>query len=421
MTDCAYSGIHYQHGKINIRMKGSTPRKAFLALMIVIWGRHFIFDYARGFMLRIPIVQNVANWVLPVLMLLLLALSSKYIAKSVHMVDLLALVGAIGIFVLNLFLHPETYDYLCSKISGLWLTAIPLYFIGLRMDYRNEIKYLYYVSVLNILSYVVYNAVFGSQVTGNNSIYNNNMVNAYYLLPNVCLVFYFALEEKGIISSIASILGIVSLLVSGTRGPTVLIFLFILIYLLLYKKFKHPFLQYTLIVSAMGIYIKFFKDINLFMYNFAVDHGLYARIFYRLLNGDFFVSSGRDTLKEAAFKAILDRPWIGYGLGGDYGLTGSYVHNLVLELWISFGVVLGSAVLIWMGYLIFQGIRCSTDKTQKIFIVIMSISVIGKLLLSGTFLDEEFFFMFFALCVSAHRMSRKRCALKIARKNVRNI
>lgn len=77
--------------------------------------------------------------------------------------------------------------------------------------------------------------------------------------------------------------------------------------------------------------------------------------------GDVFSDSGRMMIYRTAIEIIKDAPLVGHGMGadrfllGEYGFKyGNYPHNLVLELMIHFGVVLGLVIIVGLFVLFYR-------------------------------------------------------------------
>ena len=83
-----------------------------------------------------------------------------------------------------------------------------------------------------------------------------------------------------------------------------------------------------------------------------------------LTGRELTADSQRLRLWRMAFEAIQDNPWVGYGFGGvskvhliysdeygafDYSIA-THAHNTILDLWLEFGVLTGSVVVLFFGY-----------------------------------------------------------------------
>lgn len=67
------------------------------------------------------------------------------------------------------------------------------------------------------------------------------------------------------------------------------------------------------------------------------SYSLNAAVYYLTGSSDS-LSAGRDALRTTATALIVDRPLLGHGLGYFESIAGTYPHNFVLELLVSYGV-----------------------------------------------------------------------------------
>ena len=123
-----------------------------------------------------------------------------------------------------------------------------------------------------------------------------------------------------------------------------------------------------------------------------------------LLEADILNSSGRDLILEDLLSAIAKRPLWGYGLAGDMGLIGHYAHNIIVEMWVSFGVIFGSLLFLMIIYILVRGYQKALNADTKKFILLLVCSSFLRLFLSGTFLNEELLFFLFGVCISQIRL-----------------
>jgi hypothetical protein len=101
--------------------------------------------------------------------------------------------------------------------------------------------------------------------------------------------------------------------------------------------------------------------------------------------------------------------WFGYGIAGDRAIVGAYAHNILIELWVSFGVIVGTALFIvpvfFTVLLLIKKSRYNTAEDSFILVLISSCYV--KLFLSGTYLTESFLFLLIGVLISEYRISKR--------------
>ena len=151
-----------------------------------------------------------------------------------------------------------------------------------------------------------------------------------------------------------------------------------------------------------------FDWIMLQLNNISMRLGLSIRIFSKYIEGDFFGSSGRDIISRTLLVAIKEKFVFGYGIGADRVLsgTGSYAHNIVLEFFVSFGVMFGSVFMIALFIVVLFGLKKSSSNEKKGLILILLFSSLLKLFLSSSYLYEANLFFLIGVCIQTIRKNR---------------
>ena len=139
------------------------------------------------------------------------------------------------------------------------------------------------------------------------------------------------------------------------------------------------------------------------MYNKANSLGLSVRIFDKLLSGTASNVSSRDVIQAKLFDAIGVRLFDGYGLCGDRVIAGSYAHNIVIELWVEFGLLIGTMIFALIALTLLRGYLSAKTIECKGLIISLIFACFFKLFLSGSYLDEKFLFLLLGLCVAEIR------------------
>lgn len=135
------------------------------------------------------------------------------------------------------------------------------------------------------------------------------------------------------------------------------------------------------------------------------NSGMEFRTIAELANGNFFDTSTRDLIYEKSVQIIeMNGPKIS-GLFSDrfyirqYKQWIAYPHNLILEVLIDFGTVLGSLIL---GLIIFRVVftilKGSSEK--KLLCIMISSLVLCRLMVSSSFMIEGFFYIFIGVIFS---------------------
>ena len=153
------------------------------------------------------------------------------------------------------------------------------------------------------------------------------------LLPMV------SLYKKGRWYSIlAAFFCFVCILVFGSRGALVAGMLYV-VYDLCQRNAKN--ILYIMLASffIMGAAVQFG--------DFLDAQGVSSRTLNFLIGGGLASAEGRDVIYEQVIKLIRDNWLIGLGIYGDrIWMNDEYCHNIILELFIDFGVIVGSIIVI---------------------------------------------------------------------------
>lgn len=335
-----------------------------------------------------------------------LFLSLPYLVKAIKRSDIVFLAIVAGIFMLHVFIYPSNSQNLLSICGSFFALVFPMYFIGLRFDVNEHLRLIYVMSIINIWAFAIYTFISGDSATVGQSGYASFMNRAYILLTQLLIVIGFLFTKFNALNITTSIIGFVFLLMCGNRGSVLILLLFILIYILLItdKKRRIALCAGMLAVSVAIVY--YFQILVGALMGLFMHLGMSIRVFERLLEGTFLYSQGRDIIGDTLWSAIMKNPVFGYGLASDRVIAGSYAHNYAVELWVSFGLFIGSVILIATSYLIIRAWLVTKEKSSKIFLLALICIGFLKLFISSSFLQEGMFFMLLGVCVTLLRQNK---------------
>ena len=127
---------------------------------------------------------------------------------------------------------------------------------------------------------------------------------------------------------------------------------------------------------------------------------LSTRVIDKFLAGDITNDSGRGDLQGALWNLLErdDNPF-GYGLFSSWNYIGTYPHNFLLDIFFSFGYILGGVILICFIILFLKALKKSRYE-ERAFLLVLFCSSFVKLLLSGTFVFEPYLFLLIGYSVT---------------------
>lgn len=222
----------------------------------------------------------------------------------------------------------------------------------------------------------------------------SNMSWSYGVLMAICfLTIYFLKDRKQWVLFPVAV-GVIGILLYGSRGTLIAILLGILFLILLFNNGKMGLKNYIILFLAIGVGIFLFSDTGLTMIaNWIENLGLSSRFIDSLLNFSLEnfedTSNGRWIIWITVIEMIKSGPFYGYGVFGErnavynIGMKWGYSHNIFLEILVSFGWLIGTLIIIVIvvGIIRFS-INVKNKDEKLLFIIFLTISF--ELLLSNT-------------------------------------
>ena len=390
--------------------KVSVSTVFFRILIILIWSQYTLWTYVVEVIKRLPFIGMIAEFVMPVCIILCIVFSLPYILQYVRPQDLFFYFVPVLIVCLTYLLYSVNEEYINENLWRMLGIAIPLYYLGLSYNHDICKKDLFWFSLLGVVAMSAYQIYY---INSGRIVTQDNMNAAYNVLPSILYLGYWGFERKRLGYWVLFILSTVLLFIFGTRGPLLAVVVFItfevIARLIISKASAKRYILFFVIVILIfavlstNLIIEFME----FLSQCFEEIGFSTRIFDMFIEGELSYSSGRDKLSEQIVAAIGEKPILGYGIFGDRVITGgSYVHNIVLELLCDFGIFIGTAVMIALIVLIIKALKCSKDYTVFYFILMLISLVFTKLMLSGSYLTEQYLYFLIGISVGCIRKKR---------------
>lgn len=392
----------------------------FVLLFCAFWCNACFLDFGTVVVDKLLHIANSRQIIKPILFFFLTIKSWPYLRTHISSNNWAFFLLAGVVYLGNFVLFPENKEGLIKYLPD-YFYALLFFFLGVSIDISREKDFVYYASVLNLLCSAFYNLVFthaagysGSALEMGESIHD--MPQAYYVLPSVIYITWIALERfhirdfftLSVFSSVTfAILGFLLESSFGTRGPLVCIVLFAVIYVLLIKKTKRPWLYRTIVLMIGVVVYYFLNEFLLFMAGVTSSLGMSNRIFTLALDGTFTQGESSsderwmiiDSIKNELNRDDISALW-GHGFTGFWEKLGGYPHNIIYEFLLTFGLVVGGVFIIYLLSLFVRAYVKNRDVSIRGFFLVLLICGFIKLLMSNTFLSEPFFFMLIGYCIN---------------------
>lgn len=364
-------------------------------IVLVAWSMFPLGTYIISAISKFPIIGTFSIFVAPAFFVIMAALSYKSITQRIKFGDVLFYILVALVFVFST--TSSVSQYVIPYAEGLLLIALPTFFVGLLLDVERLQRPMYIASVLCMISQFAYIFIYSqSSATSTLSITEENMYASYQLLPHALFVTWCTLRKFNIFGLFLSFAGFLVIIAFGARGPLVCYFFFLSIYLIfIVGLIKKRWVRIAIIVFAISII--FFLDNILVLLNEALSsHGVNTRIVDLFMQDEFIQNDStleRRYLADATLKDISEHLFLGRGMAGDrYASGGGYCHNFVLEIWASYGVFLGTVLILSLLVLYVKALIRGNDNEKSLLLLLISSGFI-KLFMSGTYIEEGLFFM----------------------------
>lgn len=395
---------------------GFKASGAFGVLLALFWTFTTIPFYLRGIIVTV-LGNSVIDYVIPAFFIFATIISFSTIIKATRIWDYVFML-ALVIFFLGCYVwYPKNKVYLMEYETQFLFWSLPFFLLGVATNFQKCQRMLYVLSVLSIFLQLL--SLFSSGVNVNDSGELEDIGRAFGIVPSVLFMIWKAIEDKSSLSICMAVLGVLEVVFMGTRGPLVAVTLFLVIFLLFFCKFKHPARSRTIIIilSFLGFLI-IDNSIEIIM-NLSSNLGFSTRALEAFAGSKniselIVESSGRDIIYENLIDAIRDAPFWGYGPAADRIYSDFYevyAHNIILEMFIEYGVVPGSMILLSILALIIIAIRNCKDHDTIIFLLIFVFSGFVGLFANGVYWTSRNFFFLIGLCVSVIRNSKRQLSL----------
>ena len=229
---------------------------------------------------------------------------------------------------------------------------------------------------------------------------NEYMSLSYRFLPYVMYVIFYTFKNYNNLGLILSLAGVFLILSYGSRGPLICLFLFIVgMFLFSFKSTRRNY--FLPVVGLIGVLTYFyFEQILLFSNELIESVGMKNRIIEKYLAGMILYSEGRMDFMPIILKAIKDGGFWGYGMCGSWQFIDNYPHNLLLDFWVSFGVIPGSLLFSIILYLIIKAYRSCHLYGEKSFLFLLLVSGFLMLFISYNFMGNEYLYFLIGYCVN---------------------
>lgn len=352
--------------------------------------------------------------------------------------------GIAALYVCTILIYPQNQPILLGTYKKMFFFCIPILILTCALRDKDIL-----MRQLSAGAYVILLCGFIYAIWG--KIEGYSMWLGYQmLLPSMMLTLRFFKGNQRWRDGILLFVAIYFMLTKGSRGPLLILGLYIIIGFLFYYcgdntqclgrqdrwlllSGRRIFSIERILAALFGMAILVILIVNIqsicaWLYDHLLERGIMVRTLRILGDGDLglLYSSGRDSIAKYAMQAIIERPIFGYGLGGDcvyigenlYHVApvdagGMYTHNFLLEIWMHFGLIVGSGLLFLFFWKIFTKWRslAYVSIIRDLFLIIMIYCCI-YFMISGTYLTDSILWLLLGLSISREKSNSDLCEIQ---------
>ena len=322
--------------------------------------------------------------------------------KSIKISNLAILMIVYMVFAVNYLLFENTRKYMLAQdmiLIYFFFIPIGVFIIKEIHSWDNYEKILYPFSVISVLlNTLVF--VFGERTS------LSYMEVSYSLLPFLAILYFCArIGADRILPLIFFIAGAVEIFAFGARGPILFLLIFIFLYEMLrtdvtgYKK-VFLFMGGAFLISLLSLFsnsiIESLSKMKIFENSYIIQN---------LSSGDFLQHKTRTVISQQCLTRIKSMGMEVSGFFGDRDYCGGvYPHNIIYELLMSLGWVLGGLAILMLLKLI---LRAFIKKENRMIVVFLTTTLLFRFFVSGSYLIEGKFWIFlFALMSLQHKKNK---------------
>ena len=312
---------------------------------------------------------------------------------------------AIFILLIHYLLFQENQEYMIKLIFPLFFMCLPVFIYTLSIKNWSIFK-----KVMKKASLIIFLFGFlsGILIPLNNEFANDySMALSYYMLLPTILFLDELLDRFSLKALFITCFSLIIILAFGSRGPILCSGVFIILKLIrpVSKLNFHKVMIYICSFLVAIFTILYSEKILLAIDDFLSKFNIDSRNISLFLN-DYLHLSGRDRIYEKILSEIVQHPILGIGIAGDRRVAdGNYAHNIILEVFLNFGVIIGLilviAFIMWLLKLLFV----KEMNVYNMIIIWVSFGFVS-LLVSGSYLIDVNFWTLLGLMISQLTMNR---------------
>lgn len=381
----------------------TAPEQRLCNFIVAVVFSVFLTNMAAGLSQIIGIEPTTITNVLKVILAFLFISRIKILIQRFNR-HLLAFIGCTGLVVIiNYIMYPQLDVFFNNTVLTFFSFCMTTYLIYYSIsDYDLLIRELTKISYLMALVLIIFlTEIFLGHISSFNEDHYSMGLGYSCIIPAIMLSLDF-IKNRKFISLLGVIIFIVTIIMFGSRGPLIELFLFITFFAIKYLIQNKKYLQCVITVVTIFALILTYKDLLLYFASLLESRGMVSRVIRTLTTDDIHMS-GRDILYNQLITHIETNPFSIRGINAEWAVIGVYAHNIVIELFYQLGILLGGIILVFVIFRIGKTLLLPELDSEKMLCIIFMCASIPQLLVSGSLWTHYIFWLWMASCSKMKR------------------
>lgn len=380
---------------------------AYALLLSIFVTKYALVTYLIAAIGKMPIIGEFSNMILFICIFILgIVAYKKSMIRYARTEDILVPLFVIMSILVTWWVYPQNMQYLSQNYSSYIAFCIPAFLVGLMStEYDEQMFYIItIVSVISLVCSYLYTFIYLTTSTF------DELGQSYSVLPGTLFIIGYYMCSKKKAYLIASIAGVIYAFMLGSRGPVLLIAIFIVSGLLLIdsKLSLRKLITVSLIFFAVlifiysGAYLEMLKIARTYLARKSIS----TRVIDFMISGEYIsYTSGRTDLHDKLLLILQSRPYLGYGLFGEWNFNGWNAHGIYLEVVFEYGWPLGVLLIVWYLFKVIPTFFMEKEAHNRVFMLVFIVYVLVQGVMSYSHLRPELFLLL-GFCLKQRRVQK---------------
>ncbi|HFI0716019.1 TPA: hypothetical protein ACGO5G_001067 [Streptococcus suis] len=321
------------------------------------------------------------------------------------------LVALYFIYILYFILYLTSPQSVKSVYTSTVMMMIYVYYLPysvLILTRISDFRQLFSSKLIEYTNYVIIVSSFIAKYFFQNQ--TNYMTFSYQLLPIWMLFTFSFIRRPTLLKAGVALVMLLEGVIYGARGPLIWLVIGAVAYFI-FLAFENKFIsnlslkKLSQIVLWLGLFIGIFSVARKSLPALNIEN---SYILNRLEQGNIGVSTGRNEMIDIAINYLKQMGGEINGLFFDRSLMPDniYVHNFILETYLSFGWFIGTLILVSLVYFIGKTFLYSNNTNRKVIIFAISAFFL-KYFLTGSMYEGDSFIIMMALVCAIYSQAKQ--------------